>query len=208
MQTAIGYLRVSTREQGRKGVGLAAQRHEIERFALQEGLQVRSWYQDIQTGGGADALLMRPGLAQALKHAKSARCPLIVSKLDRLSRNVHFVSGLMEHRVHFMVAALGKDCDEFTLHIYASLAEQERRLISERNKAAAAIMKRAGKKLGVARWSKAKQRRILALANAGKRRAARERSELYRVHIEWAFRQPGVCGRAISSCAAANKLNE
>jgi len=92
---------------------------------------------------------------------------LIVSKLDRLSRNVHFISGLIEHRVHFMVAALGKDCDEFTLHIYASLAEQERRLISERNKAAAAVMKRAGKKLGVARWSKAKQRRILALAHAG-----------------------------------------
>ena len=107
-----------------------------------------------------------------------------------------------------MVAALGKDCDEFTLHIYASLAEQERRLISERNKAAAAVMKRAGKKLGVARWSKAKQRRILALAHAGKRRAAKERSEAYRVHIEWAFRQPSVCGRAISCRAAANKLNE
>ena len=69
-------------------------------------------------------------------------------------------------------------------------------------------MKRAGKKLGVARWSKAKQRRILALAHAGKHRAARERSEAYRVHIEWAFRQPSVCGRAISCRAAANKLNE
>lgn len=136
MQAAIGYLRVSTREQGRKGVGLAAQRHEIERFASQEGLEVRSWYQNIQTGGGADALMLRPGLARALKEAKSTRCPLLVSKLDRLSRNVHFISGLIEHRVHFMVAALGKDCDDFTLHIYASLAEQERRLISERNKAA------------------------------------------------------------------------
>jgi DNA invertase Pin-like site-specific DNA recombinase len=189
-------------------VGLAAQRHEIERFASQEGFQVRSWQQDIQTGGGADALLLRPGLAQALKDAKSARCPLIVSKLDRLSRNVHFISGLMEHRVHFMVAALGKDCDEFTLHIYASLAEQERRLISERNRAAAAVMKLAGKKLGILRWPKAKRRRIMALANAGKRRAARERSELYRVYIEWAFRQQGICGRAISCNAAANKLNE
>ncbi len=102
MQAAIGYLRVSTREQGRKGVGLAAQRHEIQRFASQEGLEVRSWYQDIQTGGGADALLLRPGLAQALKEAKSGHRPLLVSKLDRLSRNVHFISGLMEHRVHFM----------------------------------------------------------------------------------------------------------
>ncbi len=208
MQAVVGYLRVSTREQGRKSVGLAAQRHEIERFALQEGFEVRSWHQDIQTGGGADALLLRPRLAQALKDAKSGRCPLIVARLDRLSRNVHFVSGLMEHRVHFMVAALGKDCDEFTLHIYASLAEQERKLISERNKAAAAVMKLAGRKLGITRWPKAKQRRILALANAGKLRAAVERSEGYRVHIEWAFRQPGVCGRAISCNAAANKLNE
>lgn len=208
MKDAIGYLRVSTKEQGRRGVGLAAQRHEINRFASQEGFDVRSWHQDIQTGGGADALLLRPGLARALKDAKSGRCPLIVSKLDRLSRNVHFISGLMEHRVHFMVAALGKDCDEFTLHIYASLAEQERRLISERNKAAAAVMKRAGKKLGISRWSKTKQRKILALAHAGKRKAAMQRSEAYRVHIEWAFRQPGDYGRAISCCAAANKLNE
>jgi len=208
MPAAVGYLRVSTREQGRKGVGLAAQRHEIERFAVQEGFEVRSWYQDVQSGGGADALLLRPGLAQALKHAQSVRCPLIVSKLDRLSRNVYFISGLMEHHVHFMVAALGKNCDDFTLHIYASLAEQERRLISERNKAAAAVMKRAGKKLGLARWSKAKQRRILALAHAGLRRAIRERTEAYRAHIEWAFRQPGMYGRAISCCAAANQLNE
>jgi DNA invertase Pin-like site-specific DNA recombinase len=70
----------------------------------------------------------------------------------------------MEHRVHFMMSALGKDCDEFTLHIYAWLAEQERRLISERNKAAAAVMKRAGRKLGMPRHSKSKQRKILSRA--------------------------------------------
>src|SRR5438067_11797913 len=131
MQATIGYLRVSTREQGRSGLGLAAQRHEIEAFALREGFAVRSWHQDVQTGAGADALLLRPGLAAALKEARAARCPLIVSRLDRLSRNVHFITGLMEHKVHFVVAALGRDCDDFTLHIYASLAEQERKMISE-----------------------------------------------------------------------------
>ena len=115
---------------------MAAQRHEIEAFGLREGFAVKSWHKDVQTGAGADALQMRPGLAAALKDAKSARCPLIVSRLDRLSRNVHFITGLMEHRVHFIVAALGKDCDDFTLHIYASLAEQERKMISERIKAA------------------------------------------------------------------------
>src|SRR6202790_5821255 len=123
MHAAIGYLRVSTREQGRSGLGLAAQRADIEAFGAREGFTIKSWHQDVQTGAGADALLLRPGLATALKDAKSARCPLIVSRLDRLSRNVHFISGLMEHRVHFIAAQLGKDRDDFTLHIWASLAE-------------------------------------------------------------------------------------
>jgi DNA invertase Pin-like site-specific DNA recombinase len=104
MSEAIGYLRVSTREQGRNGWGLAAQRREIEAFSVREGISVKSWQQDVQTGAGTDALQQRPGLAAALNEAKSARCPLIVSKLDRLSRNVHFITGLMEHRVHFIVA--------------------------------------------------------------------------------------------------------
>jgi DNA invertase Pin-like site-specific DNA recombinase len=100
MKKAIGYLRVSTREQGRSGLGLAAQRHDIETFGEREGFEVKSWYQDIQTGAGKDALLLRPGLAAALKEARTSRSSLIVSRLDRLSRNVHFISGLMEHKVH------------------------------------------------------------------------------------------------------------
>ncbi len=106
MQTAIGYLRVSTREQGRSGLGLAAQRYDIEAFGSREGFAVKNWYQDIQTGAGKDALLLRAGLAAGLKEARRVRCPLIVSRLDRLSRNVHFITGLMEHKVHFIVAAL------------------------------------------------------------------------------------------------------
>lgn len=207
MQVSIGYLRVSTREQGHSGLGLAAQRHEIEAFALREGFIVRSWHQDVQTGAGADALLLRPGLAAALKEARSARCPLIVSRLDRLSRNVHFITGLMEHRVHFVVAALGRDCDDFTLHIYASLAEQERKMISERIKAALAVAKRKGKKFGVHLRSKAWQRRVSALGRAALVNAAIERAEAYRLHIEWAFRQPGINGRPISFCSAAKRLN-
>src|ERR1700704_4659491 len=144
MKNAIGYLRVSTQEQGRSGLGLAAQRFDIEHFGNREGFLVQCWYQDIQTGSGKDALLLRPGLAAALKEARAARCPLIVSRLDRLSRNVHFIAGLMEHKVHFVVAQFGRDVDDFTLHIYASLAEQERKMISERAKAAAAVAKRKG----------------------------------------------------------------
>src|ERR1700680_4135425 len=163
MKDAIGYLRVSTREQGRSGLGLAAQRDDIEAFGSRERLAVKNWYQDIQTGAGKDALLLRPGLAAALKEARPARCPLVVSRLDRLSRNVHFITGLMEHKVHFVVAALGRDCDEFTLHIYASLAEQERKMISERLKAAFAVAKAKGMKFGLARCSKARQRIVIAM---------------------------------------------
>lgn len=208
MQAAIGYLRVSTKEQGRSGLGLAAQRHDIQAFGEREGLQVKSWYQDIQTGAGKDGLLLRPGLAAALKEARSARQPLIVSRLDRLSRNVHFITGLMEHKVHFVVAALGRDCDNFTLHIYASLAEQERKMISERIKAAKAAAKRKGQKFGLALRSKAERRRVVALGMAAWVKAAVERAEAYRLHIEWALRQPGLDGRPIAFTAAATQLNE
>jgi DNA invertase Pin-like site-specific DNA recombinase len=208
MKDAVGYLRVSTREQGRSGLGLAAQRCDIEAFGVREGFWVKSWYQDVQTGAGKDALLLRPGLAAGLKEAKSARCPLIISRLDRLSRNVHFISGLMEHKVHFVVAALGKDCDDFTLHIYASLAEQERKMISERIRAAKAVAKRKGQKSGLALCSKAERRRVVALGIAASERAAMERAEAYRLHIEWTLRQPGMYGRPIAFTAAATKLNE
>jgi DNA invertase Pin-like site-specific DNA recombinase len=207
MQTAIGYLRVSTREQGRSGLGLAAQRHDIEAYGAREGFNVKSWHQDIQTGAGKDALLLRPGLAAALKEARSGRCPLMVSRLDRLSRNVHFITGLMEHKVHFVVAAFGRDCDAFTLHIYASIAEQERRMISERIKAAAAVRKRRGLKSGLALRSRAERLRVAALGKAAIIKATLEQAEAYRPYIEWAFRQPGVDGGAISYRAAADKLN-
>lgn len=207
MKNAIGYLRVSTREQGRSGLGLAAQRNDIETFGAKEGFSVMAWHQDIHTGAGRDALILRPGLAIALKAARAARCPLIVSRLDRLSRNVHFISGLMEHKVHFMVAALGRDCDAFTLHIYASLAEQERKMISERIKAALARI-RARTPLGLRqKRSKGFRRRLLVLSIAGKRRAAMERAEALRTHIEWALGHPGVDGKPISFRAAAERLN-
>lgn len=207
---AVGYLRVSTREQGRSGLGLAAQRHDIEAFGAREGFEVKSWHQDIQTGAGADALLLRPGLAAALKEARTGKCPLVVSRLDRLSRNVHFISGLMEQerRVHFIVTALGKDCDHFVLHIYASLAEQERKLISERSKAAAAARKRKGGKFGVACRSKAERRRFNALGLSALVKIANERAEGYRLHVEWALRQPGRKGTPISYSQAAVRLNE
>lgn len=208
MKDAIGYLRVSTQEQGRSGLGLAAQRFDIEHFGEREGFSVTSWYQDIQTGAGKDAILLRPGLAAALKEARAARCPLIVSRLDRLSRNVHFIAGLMEHKVHFVVALFGRDVDHFTLHIYASIAEQERKMISERVRAATLIAMSRGRKFGLQLRSKAWQREVSALGRAALIQEANTRAQAYRVYIEWALKQPGREGRPISFRGAAIRLNE
>jgi DNA invertase Pin-like site-specific DNA recombinase len=208
MQAAIGYLRVSTKEQGRSGLGLAAQRHEIEQFGSREGFSLKSWHQDVQTGAGADALIRRPGLAAALKEAQAKCCPLIVSKLDRLSRNVHFISGLMEHRVHFVVAQLGRDRDDFTLHIWACLAQHERTMRAELCKKALAAAKARGVKLGQAARSKQHQRRVSAIAAVATQKAAMQRAETFRPHIDWVLLQPGAKGRPITYQAAADKLNE
>src|SRR3954465_2602871 len=138
MESAIAYLRVSTQRQQRSGLGIEAQRAAIVRFAEAEGLNVIGEYIEAESGKGSDALDLRPQLAAALTAARKAKCSVLVSKLDRLSRDVAFVSGLMAPRVPFVVAELGRHADPFRLHLYAALAEKERRLMSERTKAALA----------------------------------------------------------------------
>jgi DNA invertase Pin-like site-specific DNA recombinase len=122
MKTAIAYYRVSTQRQGRSGLGIEAQKAAVARFAQQEGIELIDEHTEVETGNGADALAHRPTLSMALAIAKKAKCPVIVAKLDRLSRDVHFISGLMAHRVPFVVAELGADADPFMLHLYAALA--------------------------------------------------------------------------------------
>ena len=148
MERAIAYLRVSTHRQQRSGLGIEAQRAAIQPGCRSRGHDPISEFVEAETGKGADALDRRPQFAAALAAAKTARCSVIVSKLDRLSRDVAFVSGLMAQRVPFIVAELGRDADPFMLHLYAALAEKERSLISERTKAALAARKAAGAKLG------------------------------------------------------------
>jgi DNA invertase Pin-like site-specific DNA recombinase len=142
------YLRVSTQQQQRSGLGIEAQRTAIERFAAAESLLIIAEYSEFETGKGADALDRRPQLAAALAAARTAKCSIVVSKLDRLSRDVAFVSGLMAQRVPFIVAELGRDADPFMLHLYAALAEKERRLIADRTTAALQAKKANGAKLG------------------------------------------------------------
>src|SRR5262245_35253622 len=129
MSGLISYVRVSTAQQGKSGLGLAAQQEAISRFATAEGRAIFAEYIEIETGKGSDALDRRPQLAAAITAARKQKAAVIVSKLDRLSRDVHFISGLMVHRVPFIVAELGPDVDPFVLHLYAALAEKERALI-------------------------------------------------------------------------------
>ena len=140
MRQAIGYIRASTARQGRSGLGLEAQRAAISRFAEAEAFNLVAIFTETESGADDD----RPQLNAAIERARKAKAPIICAKLDRLSRDVHYISGLMKHRVPFIVAELGADTDPFLLHIYAALAEKERALISRRTKDALAAAKARG----------------------------------------------------------------
>jgi DNA invertase Pin-like site-specific DNA recombinase len=140
---AIALVRVSTSEQGKSGLGLAAQEAAIRSFAAAEGFELFS-----EVASGSQGIDDRAGLRAALAKAKKLKCPVIVAKLDRLSRDVAFISGLMARGVPFIVAELGADVDPFVLHLYAALGEKERKLIGSRTKAALAALKAQGVVLG------------------------------------------------------------
>src|SRR5215470_9400753 len=162
MDRAVAYLRVSTQRQQRSGLGIEAQRAAIERFAEAEGLTLIGEYTEVETGKGADALDRRPQLAAALKAARKVKASICVAKLDRLSRDVCFVSTLMSKKVPFITCELGLDCDPFLLHLYASLAEKERRLISERTRSALKSAKERGVQLGNKSFGNANKREAAA----------------------------------------------
>ncbi len=144
----IAYIRVSTQGQGKSGLGIEAQRRAIADFVAREGFELVAERVEVETGKGADALEQRPVLATALIDARKIKAAVVVAKLDRLSRDVAFVAGLMAQRVPFIVAELGADADPFMLHLFAALAEKERAMISARTKAALAAAKERGTLLG------------------------------------------------------------
>jgi len=144
----IAYIRVSTQGQGKSGLGIEAQRKAITDFAKREGFEIVAEHVEVETGKGSDALDRRPMLAGALAMARKIKGAVIVAKLDRLSRDVAFVAGLMAQKVPFIVAELGADADPFTLHLFAALAEKERAMISARTKEGLAAAKERGVKLG------------------------------------------------------------
>lgn len=155
MRAAISYIRVSKPKQGRSGLGLEAQQAAIQAFCAEHGYTIEAEYREVETGKGADALERRPELAAAMKFArklgkgsKARAAPVIIAKLDRLSRDVHFISGLMVQRIPFIVTELGPDVDPFMLHIHAAVAEKERERIAQRTREALAAAKARGQQLG------------------------------------------------------------
>lgn len=189
MKTAVSYVRVSSQQHGKSGLGLEAQTAAVERFAHDNDITITGAFTEVQSGKGANALSKRPQLAAAMKAAKKAKGYILVAKLDRLSRDVHFISGLMAHKVKFLVAELGPDVDPFMLHIYAAVAEQERKRISTRTQDALAAAKKRGVKLGNPALGKANKAaakarardlrpQMKALAHLSARSAAKKLNDL------------------------------
>jgi DNA invertase Pin-like site-specific DNA recombinase len=168
----VGYCRVSTSRQRRSGLGLEAQREAIERFAAAEQCKLVDVFVEVETGKGADALERRPQLAAALAEARKRGGAVVVAELDRLSRDVHFISGLMAQRVPFLVVELGADVDPFILHLFAALAEKERAMIAERTRTGLHAAKARGVKLGGPKLKQARQAAVRVLRAHADRHAA------------------------------------
>ena len=151
----IAYYRVSTDKQGRSGLGLDAQREAVTRFLAHSGGRLAAEYTEIESG---KTHTNRPQLEDALQESRRRRAILIIATLDRLARNVHFISGLMESKVPFIVADM-PSASPFELHIRAAMAEEERRRISQRTKAAMAAAKARGVQFGNPQLDKINNRR-------------------------------------------------
>lgn len=144
MRKYVAYFRVSTLEQGRSGLGLESQKTMVENFVLQNRGTLIGSYTEIETGTNKKK---RIEIFKAIDFAKRNDAVLVIAKIDRLARNVHFVSSLMEAGVQFVACDL-PEATNFTIHLYAALGEMEAKLISERTKNALAVKKKQGFRLG------------------------------------------------------------
>ena len=160
----IAYYRVSTKKQGKSGLGLEGQQAAVEEHLRQHGGTLVAQYIEVETGKSKT----RPELLKAIAHAKRSKAQLVVAKLDRLARNVAFTSALMESGADFL-AVDNPAANKFTIHILAAVAEHEAEQISQRTKVALAAAKRRGVKLGSSRpghWEGREDRRLAGLEKA------------------------------------------
>jgi DNA invertase Pin-like site-specific DNA recombinase len=153
----IAYYRVSTDRQGQSGLGLDAQRKAVMDFLNGGNWKLVDEYTEVESGKRND----RPELVDALGACRRQKAKLVIAKIDRLARNVHFISGLMESGVDFVAADM-PEANKLTVHIMAAMAEYEREQISTRTKLALAAAKARGKKLG---WSMPTRRQEQAEAS-------------------------------------------
>lgn len=141
---AIAYYRVSTQKQGKSGLGLRAQKSAVSAHARARGLKIVEEFKEIETG---TSKRQRTAIYEAIEAAKEQDAVLLIAKLDRLSRNLHFVTGLMESGVRFVACDM-PDVNDMTIHIMAAVAQAEAKAISDRTKAALAAAKERGVDLG------------------------------------------------------------
>jgi DNA invertase Pin-like site-specific DNA recombinase len=139
----VAYYRVSTEKQGKSGLGLSAQKSKLDAFVSSND-RILQEFVDVQSGRKDD----RTELNKALAVAKTRKATLLIARLDRFSRRVSFIARIMDEGISLCCAEM-PNASEFQLHIFAALAQEERRLISERTKAALAEAKKRGIKLGV-----------------------------------------------------------
>ena len=166
----VVYYRVSTKRQGRSGLGLEAQREAVTSYLNGGDWTIAAEFTEIESGKRSD----RPEFAKALAACRLHRATLVIAKLDRLARKVHFVSSLMESGVEF-VAADNPHANKLTIHILVAMAEHEAEMISDRTKKALAAAKKRGTVLGGFR-GKVPTAKHRALSAAARQREAGDRA--------------------------------
>lgn len=144
MKKFVAYYRVSRKEQGISGLGLSAQKSSVEKYVTSHDGTIVKSFTEIETGTNKRE---RIEIHKAIQLAKNEGAILIIAKLDRLARNVSFVSSLMDAGIEFLAVDM-PSANNFTIHIFSALAEQEAKLISSRTKLALAELKKKGVKLG------------------------------------------------------------
>jgi DNA invertase Pin-like site-specific DNA recombinase len=158
----VAYYRVSTKRQGVSGLGLEAQRNAVLGYLNGGNGTLQGEYTEIESGR---SVRNRPVLRQALGTCKKEKATLVIAKLDRLARNVAFISRLIESHVHFVAADM-PEADKTMLQMYAVMAEHERDMISRRTKEALAVAKARGTVLGKHGKVLAQERKAASVAFA------------------------------------------
>ena len=176
----VSYLRVSTQRQGRSGLGLEAQRMAVEDFLNGGGWELLGEYVEVESGKRHDN---RPELEAALDRARASGATLVIAKLDRLSRDAHFLLGLQKSAVRFVCADM-PEANELTIGVLAMVAQHERKMISERTKAALAAAKARGVKLGNPNGARCLRGRGNSEAVARRKVIAQEEVERVRRTVE------------------------